>query len=183
MSNWYSNIYMAFIVASLIAFVIGAFTQSMTSLGAYIAGYSVLTLGIMMVLILLFNNVLRVTQNSSTTETLAIMFATAGPFIMLFGIISFMLYLLINYKNNIVDDRVAPGYSTFSNIIMALTLVQVLILCGNLRSDQFKQTGTINRVTSGLIYLFGTITLICSIILYTILKYYSTDGFRTVIRV
>ena len=43
-------------IAAVIAFMIGFFTQSQTSLGAYISGYSVLILGIMMILVMLVKN-------------------------------------------------------------------------------------------------------------------------------
>ena len=57
MKDLYSSVYKACIFASVVAFIIGFFTESQLALGAYIAGYSVLTLGIMMILIILFNNV------------------------------------------------------------------------------------------------------------------------------
>ena len=59
MKDWYNSIYKGFIIAGLVAFVVGFFTQGQTSLGAYISGYSVLTLGIMMILLILFNKILR----------------------------------------------------------------------------------------------------------------------------
>ena len=70
MKDWYSTIYKACIVASLIAFIIGVFTQSQTAFGAYVAGYSVLTLGIMMILTILLMNVLRDTSNDSAFQIL-----------------------------------------------------------------------------------------------------------------
>jgi len=70
MKVWYSTIYKACIFASLVAFIMGFFTQSQMSLGAYIAGYSVLTFGIMMILIVLFKNILRVTENGSSLQIL-----------------------------------------------------------------------------------------------------------------
>jgi hypothetical protein len=53
MSNWYNGIYKGFIITSAIAFIIAFFSQGEVSLGAYIAGYSVLTLAIIMILIIL----------------------------------------------------------------------------------------------------------------------------------
>ena len=49
-------------------------------------------------------------------------------------------------------------------------------ISGNIISDKFQQTGKISKVTLGMVYLVGTITGICSIIIYTILKYFTTDG-------
>jgi hypothetical protein len=180
MKDWYSTIYKACIFASLVAFIMGFFTQSQLSLGAYIAGYSVLTLGIMMILIVLFNNVLRVTENSSALQILYSILMTSGPFILILAVISFVLFLLINYQDKIIAGQVAPSYNSFSNIIVMLLLVQVYLVYTNINTDTFESSGKIPKVTSSLVYLLGVLTGICSIILSTILKYYSTDGFTNI---
>jgi hypothetical protein len=178
MKDWYSTIYRACLYAGMIAFIIGFFTRSNTSLGAYIAGYSVLILAVMMILIILFSNVLKYTQNSSMIQTITSILMAGGPFILILGIISFVLYLLINYKSNIIEGHVAPGYNSFSNIVIMLLFLQFYLVNSSISSDKFEATGKLPRVTSGILYLLGVVTSICSIILYTILKYYSTDGFK-----
>lgn len=180
MSDWYSTIYKACIFAAAISFIIGFFTGSNTSLGAYIAGYSVLTLGVLMILVILFSNILRVTVNDSIFKIIYSILMTAGPFILILGIIGFVLYLLINYKNNIISGHIAPSYNSFSNIIIMLLLIQMYLVYSNIGSERFQVTGKMSKVTSGIIYLLGVITAISSIILYTILKYYSTDGFQSI---
>lgn len=62
MGEWYTSIYKGFIISGLIAFIVGFFTQGKVSLDSYIAGYSVLILGIMMLLLILFNSVLKVSN-------------------------------------------------------------------------------------------------------------------------
>jgi hypothetical protein len=44
----------------------------------------------------------------------------------------------------------------------------------------FETTGKISKITSTIILLLSVLTGISAIILYTILKYYSTDGFDTI---
>lgn len=180
MKDWYSSIYKACIFASLVAFIIGFFSQSKTSLGAYIAGYSILTLGVMMILIILFNNVLRFSSNGSSFQIFSSILMISGPFLLILAIISFILYLLINYKDKIIDGHVAPSYNSFSNIIILLLMLQVYLVYTNISTDSFESSGKISKVTSSLIYLLGVLTAICSIILNTILKYYSTDGFTNI---
>jgi hypothetical protein len=180
MKDWYSSVYKACILASLIAFIIGFFTQSQTALGAYIAGYSVLTLGIMMILIILFNNVLRFSSDGSTFQILYTILMTTGPFLLILAVISFVLYLLINYKDNIIAGHIAPSFNAFTNIIVLLLMVQLYLVYTNINTDSFQANGKISKVTSSLVYLLGVLTGICSIILGTILKYYSTDGFTTI---
>jgi hypothetical protein len=178
MTSWYSSIYKACIFASIISFIIGFFAQSQISLGAYLAGYSVLILAIMMILIILFNNVLKTTVNGSTSQILYAILMTAGPFILILGVIAFVLYLLITYYNRILDGQVASGYNSFSNIIVMLLLLQVYLVYKNISTDNFETSGKISKVTSSIIYLLGVLTTICSINLYIILKYYTTDGFK-----
>ena len=180
MKNWYPTVYKACIIASIISFIIGFFSPSKVSLGAYIAGYSVLTLGIMLILIILFNNVLRISTNASSFQILYSIFITSGPFLLILGVIAFVLFLLINYKNSIIEGKVSPSYNSFSNIIVILLLLQVYFVYTNIDNDSFESTGKISKVTSSLVYLLGVLTGICSIILGTILKYYSTDGFTNI---
>jgi hypothetical protein len=177
MADWYPIFYKACIYASIVAFILGFFTNSSLSLGAYLAGYSVLTLGILMILVILFSHVLKATSNNSTMQILSSILITTGPFILMIGVISFVLYLLIKYKNNIIDGHIAPGYNSFSNIIVILLMIQLYLVINNLNNDKFETTGKMSKVTSSIIYLLGVLTAISSIILYTILKYYSTDGF------
>jgi len=180
MKDWYSTIYKAFIFAGVIAFILGFFTESTTSLGAYIAGYSVLVLAIMMILVILFSNILKITANDSIFQILYTIFMISGPFILILGIISFILYLLINYKDKIIKGNIAPGYNSFSNIIIMLLLIQLYLVYSNINTEKFEITGRISKVTASIIYLIGVLTAMCSIILFIILKYYSTDGFTTI---
>lgn len=178
MKEWYSTIYKACIIAAVISFMIGIFTQSQTSLGAYISGYSILIFGIMMILIILIYNGLSGNQSASSLQSLFSIMLTAGPFILILGVIAFVLYLLITYYNRILDGQVASGYNSFSNIIVMLLLLQVYLVYKNISTDNFETSGKISKVTSSIIYLLGVLTTICSINLYIILKYYTTDGFK-----
>ena len=87
---------------------------------------------------------------------------------------------MITYKNNIINGRVSHGYYSFSNISVILLLIQLYIVYTNITSDSFEKTGKISKVTSSMVYLLGVLSGISSIILYTILKYFTTDGFTSV---
>ena len=178
MSDWYNGIYKGFIMASVIAFVIGFFSQGEVSLGAYISGYSVLILAIIMILIILINNIMRVLKSPSTFEVIFSIIMTTGPFLLMLGIIGFILYLMITYKSNIISGHLSPGYHSFSNITVTLILIQLYIVYTNIATDKFETTGKLSPVVSSIIYLLGVLTGISSIILLTILKYFTTDGFQ-----
>ena len=176
MNEWYSGIYKAFILASAITFMISFFSTGMVSWGSIIAGYSALILGIMMILLILFISIFKVTQGNTTLQIIISVLMTTGPFLLMLGIIGFILYLIIFYKNNIVRNRVSPSYYTFSNIAIILLLLQIYMVYTNISSDRFANTGKMSQLTSSIIYLLDVIVGMCSLILFTILKYFTTDG-------
>ena len=177
MSGWYSSIYKAFIISAIISFVIGFFSEGKVSLGSYITGYSVLILGIMMILLILFNSIMKITEGQSIFQILYTILLTAGPFLLMLGVIAVILYLMITYKSIILQGHVANGYHSFSNINIILILIQLYIVYTNISSDSFEKTGKMSKVTSSMVYLLGVLSTITSIILYTILRYFTTDGF------
>jgi hypothetical protein len=179
MSSWYSSIYKAFIISAIISFVIGFFSEGKVSLGSYITGYSVLILGIMMILLILFNSIMKITEGQSIFQILYTILLTAGPFLLMLGVIAFILYLMITYKSIILQGHVANGYHSFSNINIILILIQLYIVYTNISSDSFEKTGKMSKVTSSMVYLLGVLSAITSIILYTILRYFTTDGFTS----
>ena len=180
MAHWYANVYKGFIIAGLVSFIVGFFTQGITSLNSYIAGYSILILAITMMLIIIFNNVNMVTEASSTIQTILSILMSSGPFLLMLTVISMLLYLIVKYKDNIIQNHVSSGYYSFSNISALLIFIQLYIIYTNVFTDKFQNTGKIDKVTSSIIYLLGVISLMTVIILYIILKYYTTDGFTTI---
>jgi len=179
MKDWYSSIYKAFIIAAIISFIIGFFTEGKTSLGSFITGYSVLILGIMMILLILFNGIMKVTSGQTMMQTMYTFLFTTGPFLLMLGVISFILYLLITYKAIILDNHVSKSYYSFSNITIILIFIQLYIVYTNITTNNFETSGKFSKVTSSMVYLLGVLSAISSIILFTILKYFTTDGFST----
>jgi hypothetical protein len=94
------------------------------------------------------------------------------------ALIGIILYLIISGKDRIIAGQVAPSYYTFSNIAVILFFIQTYTVYKNLNT--VNNSGKISPLTSSLMYLFGVLTLICVIILFTVLKYYQTDGFTTI---
>ena len=101
----------------------------------------------------------------------------AGPFILMLCIVSFMFYVMIKYKDNIVKQDTAPGYDTLTTLIIILLMSQLYIVITNVDNDRFELTGKLPVMMTSILYLLGTITSISSVLLYGKLKYYSTDGF------
>jgi hypothetical protein len=176
MNTWYSLVYKALIYVSVILFLISFGTSGNTTIGALISGYSALTLSILMILIMLLNNVMTTTQGKPTLEIITTILMAAGPFLLMLAVIGLILYLIITYSEIISDGHVSNGYYTFNNISILLFLLQIYLLYSNMDTEKFKITGKLSSITSSLIYLLGVISSMCALILYTILKYFTTDG-------
>ena len=174
--NWYSSIYRAFLIGSAILFIIYMVTTGSLSLGAMITGYSVLLFSIMMILYIIVYNVLQTTQKQSFFQSLLSMLFICGPFLLTLFIIGFVLYLVLKFKNKILLGRVSSGYNTFSNIIIILLLLQIYIVYNGINTDKFQTTKSLSKITNSILYLYGVITAICSITLFTILNNFSADG-------
>jgi len=178
MTNWYSGIYKSLIIASVISFIIYYFSSGDVSLGALISGYSVLTMSILMILYIILFNLLQVTQNKGFFQSLLTMITACGPFLLMLFVIGFVLYLVIKYKNRILSGHVYTGYNTFTNITILMILLQVYLVYNNINSDKFESTYRLSKITTSLLYLYGVISVISSITLFTILNNFSADGFH-----
>jgi hypothetical protein len=176
MNNLYSLVYKALIYVSVILFLISFGTSGNTTISALISGYSALALGILMILIMLLNNVMNTIQGKATFEIITTILMASGPFLLMLAVIGLILYLIITYSKIIGDGHVSNGYYTFSNISILLFLLQIYLLYSNMDTEKFKITGKLSSITSSLIYLLGVISSMCALILYTILKYFTTDG-------
>ena len=177
MRDWFSKVYEAFIVSSIIAFIIAFFTEGQAALGAYISGYSVLILALMMILLVLFNRVMGSPSSESSYQILIRLIMTSSPFLLMFGIVIFLFYLIITYQKRIIEKTVSPSYFSFNKIALILLFIQLYTVYKILLDEQFQSTGKMSKLNSSLLMLFSTIIFICSTIIYIILKYYTTDGF------
>jgi len=172
-SQLYANVYKGFITTTIIVFLIGITSDGMTSFVCYQSGYVVFALSIMLILIKLINQYLRKNENGSFGK----IFLTILPFVLMLFVIGFLLYFTIKYKSLIIDGHVSSGYYTFSNISVFLLLIQMSVVYSIISNENFEEKG-INNVTSSAVLLLGILTAISVNILHTILKYFTTDGFR-----
>ena len=179
MNNLYSLVYKALIYVSTILFLISFGTTGNITIGALISGYSSLTLGILLILIFLLNNTASANQEKSTFEKIKLILTDSGPFLLMLAIIGFILYLIIKYNKVISEGNLTSEYYTFNNITIILFFLQIYFLCKNIETDNFKQNHKLSSITKSLLYLLGVISTMTSLILYTILKYFTTDGFST----
>jgi hypothetical protein len=162
---WYSSIYKSLLISSAVAFTIYSVTANEISVNSLIAGYSVLILGISMLVLFIVN------------KTKSVISMVMVPFIFMFLIISVLLFLLTRHKTRIVNGQVSQSFFNFSNISVFLILIQVYLIYSQISTDEFKKNSVFNRTTSLVITLLSVLTGICAYIIYIVLVYYTTDGF------
>lgn len=182
MATLNATIYRACMIVSSVLFIISFFSQGTKSIyvNSYLTGCSVLIFGIMMMLIILFNNILKQNQNASNSQLFFRIFGTTGPFIFTLFILGFVLYLFIKYYTRINEGHISNSYYSFSNVFVMLMLLQIFLVYKYIDSDLFETSGKIPKVVNSIIYLLGLFSFICSTILFIILKYYTTDGFTNI---
>lgn len=176
MNIWYNGIYKALFLASIISIIIYNFSSDTTSINALISSLVTLSLGLMLILYIILYNILEITKNSSFLNTIVTILNGIGPFFIMLSVILLFLYLLFTNKDRIINGRVSKSYYTFSNITVLILLFQMYFVYKNIISSKFDSTRQISRMVSIILYLFNVITGICTITLFTILKYYSADG-------
>jgi len=170
--NWYSNIYNSLIVVGIIIIICTIGSSSASSLTGTITGYSFIITGTLLLMGYLMNNI----NNNQNGSSIISQLMTVGPFIVLIGILVYMIYLLSYYFNHITNGQVANSYFNFMNIFVVLLIVQMFIFYNGTRDKRFIETGAIGRVTGLVLYFLEIINIIVVITLGIILKYFSTDG-------
>lgn len=178
MGSLYASVYKGFIISSVISFLIHFFSSGNTSFGALIAGYSVLSLGIMLILIVLINSISKITDQS-TTQILYSSVLVSLPFLLILAVLGIMLYLIITNKTNIIEGRVSDLFYSFNNIIVLLIMLQTYLIYKNIDTERFETTNRISKITASISNLISVLAGICSLIVFVVLTYYKTDGFTT----
>ena len=179
MEDWYKSTYNTLLIVAFILFIIAFGTTGNVNIGAIISAYSMLILSIMMILVLIVNQTLsssdpNVTSLQSGLDALR----SAGPLFIMLGVLGFVLYLIIYYKNSIIDGHVSSGYNTFSSVTTIFILLQLYIIYTSINSSKTGFNGKLSKIVSSCLLIIGLLSIISSLILYTILKYYTTDGFQ-----
>jgi len=97
------------------------------------------------------------------------------PFIMLMGIITWLLVLLHKYYDRITGDKVSEYYVSFVNMTTVLILVQLAIIVTSVTDSYFENNRSLQPKIFSILMLLGTINFIVVITLGVILKSYVTD--------
>lgn len=174
--HWYRSVYKGFLISSVLVFLMSFGFTGETNFNATVTGYGLLIISISLIMIVIVYGVAKNTQSISAGGAILNVLANVGPFICMLFMLCVIFSILITYKNEIISENVSTGFSSFSNISLALFMVQLYIVYNAFDTDKFKTTGKIPRITSGLVYLLDILEGVCAIIMFTILKYFTTDG-------
>jgi hypothetical protein len=173
MNTWINNIYKAFIYVSAILFIIALNTTGNTSINATISGYTTMILSLLIIMIVVISNFNQTLNNDyNYLQMILNALFTMGPFIIILGIIGFLMYLLIYYKKIISEGHVSSYYSTFSFLSSILVLLQIYLIYNGTTSRQFQKTHLLSKITNSVVCFTAVINSICALILYVILKYF-----------
>ena len=177
--TWDIYLWKSTIIAAVITFIIGMYTTGINSLNASIAGYSLLIITILGFLIQLIRTPVSNKEGNSTLKTVINILTQTGPFFIILAIIGFMLYLLISYKNPIINNQVSTSFNTFSNITLFLILILIYFIYNNVMCDGVDcDSGKTGKMNNSIMYLLSILTIVSTGIVYTILTFYRTDGFQ-----
>jgi hypothetical protein len=176
-SPMYAGIYKALFNVAMICFFIGLFTTGSTSLDCYNAGYSTFAVATMLILIKILYQIQSKKSDMGSIGSIAL---SIGPFAIILSVVICQIYFNMIYRNIIIEGHVSSGFSTFSNIVIVLLLIQIFVLLSVVSSDSFDEKG-ISSTTSGTILMLAILSAIATNIVRTILKYFTTDGFGSTI--
>ena len=179
--TWDVYLWKSTIIAAVITFIIYMYTTGINSLNAAIAGYSLLIITILGILIQLIRTPISNKEGNSTLKTVINILIQTGPFFIILAIIGVMLYLLISNKNPIINNKVSPSFNTFSNITLFLILILIYFVYNNVMCDGPQcgdDTGKIEKVSNNILFFLSLLTMISTGVVYIILVFYRTDGFQ-----
>lgn len=181
MKGWFSSMCRSFILTALLCFTIGIFGNQEISTNAYIAGYSVTILAVLLLLTNFFSIMIRDIDKSSSysfiTNILYNLFMSAGPIVFMLTIVALVLYNTFKYRTNISNDNVGTAYTWYSESIVLLVILQLVVIFVAVNDDRFENTGTVSTLSGSMLYLFSVLSLMSYTTLNSILNYFTTDGF------
>ena len=172
--GYLSVVYNSFIIIGFIFSIISLFISGPSGSILTITGYSCMASGLILIIGYLISNIKA--NNLSFLDVLNIVRVNIGPFITIAGILGYMLYLTISYKNKLELGHVSNSFAVFNTISILLICLQVSILYFAMAQPSYKNSGIIPLMYSSFIYLLSVINIIFAITLGSVLKYFSVDG-------
>jgi len=174
--NWFGILTTSLVIVGSVILLLSLTISNDSIAYVSICGYSIILFAFCLIIANVFNKTVRVTGGSMSTF-LPLFFNNIGPFLLNIGVVTFLLSLTIIYTDRINAGHLLDSYYSFSRLTIFMILIQMAIFYSGMKSKSFKQESKLPSVYTSFSYLVGVILLYMSIIIQTILKYYTTDGF------
>lgn len=179
MNNWYITTCRAFILTSLLCFIVGIFGNQHTTANGYITAFTLTIVTILLVLTYMVSFIIRnVDTQFSVSYLFNAIFMNTGPFLFMLVIAALTLTNLLQYKSNIVNINVGSDYVWYSEAIVLFMFLQLIVIFVNIGDPDFETTGIFTTVSNSTMYLLNVLSLMSYTTFHKILLYYTTDGFN-----
>jgi len=165
-----------FLYVSILLFIICLFVSGNGYFGSLIAAYSTLSFGILLIGVYILGNHLSTLGSGNSLSSIASIFTSIGPFLLLFTILGTLLYTCIKNKAKIISGNVAPGYGIFTNISVLFFILEIVYLTRILSSAGYLKTKKLSMVSTILLYVLASVNVFCTYIVYIVLRDFTTDG-------
>ena len=140
-----------------------------------IIGYCLIVLSFSLIVASIFNDTLNLTGGKMSTF-LPMFLNNTGPFLLNIGIVLFLLSLTIIYTDRINAGHLLDSYYNFIRLAIFMIFIQMIVFYSGMKTKKYKHERKLPNMYTSFSYLVGIVLLYISIIIQTILKYYTTDG-------
>jgi hypothetical protein len=163
-----NSLFLVGIILSIVSLFLPLnYILNITSYSLFIAGLLVLMIKIQQQQTNITNDIFKFIQ---------VFLLNVGPFILLLGLIIYLLYLTIRYKTIISSGHVSSSYSIFNNISILFLCLQIGVFYQAMNQPSYKDKQVIPVMYNTFIYLLTLLNFIVVLTISNILKYFSTDG-------
>ena len=166
----------ALMILSKLLFMTACFLSGAVSVDLLVVAYVCLMLSTAIVMVVVIGGLDHIRQTESAVKFTLNALYYLGPFLIMLALCGFLTITVIKNRSVIISGDVSDNYETFRTISAVLFISKLLILYNALNSKFFEERKKITNATNSLLYLLCVLNFICTIIIFVILSYYSTDG-------
>ena len=178
--NELSIIYNSFLFLGLVFAVVSMFVSghsvsiiSILSCSCFIAGL-LLVVGQMM--IILNKSVSQSSKSLGFLGIFNIMKTNIGPFVCVLGVLGFLLFLNIYFKDKINSGHLPDDFYLFTNLNFIVIFAESVIFFMGMQKTKESDIEFLPLTYSTFLYLLCLVNVNLAIIQYSILRYFTTDG-------
>jgi hypothetical protein len=120
-----------------------------------------------------------VSQNANSLGFLGIfniMKTNIGPFVCVLGVLGFLLYLNIYFKDKINSGHLPDDFYLFTNLNIMVVFAEAIILFMGMQKTKDSNIEFLPLTYSTFLYLLCLVNVNLAIIQFNILRYFTTDG-------